>query len=124
MNTVKKYPLWGGGITGKEAIADVIFDSYWAVGVRRDDAYAAGCNFIALFISYYGVLGGVLFLVGFIVLLRRLGIGNGMFVTLSILIFGQTMGAFVGLRTWGYMIIVALVASYSHYSMDSEKKKT
>lgn len=124
LNTVKEYPIWGAGITGKEAISDVIFDSYWAVGVRRNDVYAAGCNFLALFISYYGVLGGVLFVVGFMALLRRLEIKNGMFVTLSILIFSQTMGGFVGLRTWGYVFIVALVASYSRYSMGSEKEKT
>ena len=124
LNTVKKYPLWGAGITGKEAIADVIFDSYWSIGFKKYEVYSSSCNFIALFISYYGVLGGVLFLVGFIVLLRRLGIGNGMFVTLSILIFSQTMGAFVGLRTWGFVFIVVLVASYSQYPMDSEKKKT
>jgi hypothetical protein len=123
LSTVKKYPFWGAGITGKEAIADVIFDSFWAVGVRRDDAYAAGSNFLALFISYYGLLGGVLFVVGFIVLLRRLGVGNKMFVALTILIFSQTMGAFVGLRTWGYIFIVALVASYFQYFIDSERKK-
>ena len=77
-----------------------------------------------LFISYYGILGGGLFVAGFVVLLRRLKIGNGIFMTLSILIFSQTMGGFVGLRSWGYVFIVALVASYSQYSMDSEKEKT
>lgn len=124
LNTVKKYPLWGAGITGKEAIADVIFDSYWDVGVIRKDAYAAGCNFLMLFISYYGILGGGLFLVGFIVLLRQLKIGNGMFVTLSILIFSQTMGAFVGLRVWGYVFIILLIAHYPRYYVNSEKEKT
>ena len=121
LNTVKEFPIWGAGITGKEAISDVIFDSFWAVGVRRDDPYAAGCNFLMLFICYYGILGGGLFIVGFIALLRRLKIGNGMFVTLSIIIFSQTMGAFVGLRTWGYIFIILLVASYSNYCAKTAK---
>ena len=113
LNTVKKYPLWGAGITGKEAISDVISHSFWALGFKRDGNYAGSSNFLMMFISYYGVLGVVLFVVGFIALLRRLEIGNGIFVTLSILIFSQTMGGFVGLRVWVCVFIILLIASYS-----------
>ena len=97
--------------------------SHWAVVVRGNDVYFAGCNFLMLFIAYYSILGGGLFIVGLIALLRRLKIGNGMFVTLSIIIFSQTMGGFIGLRTWGYVFIIALVASYPRYYVDSEKEK-
>ncbi|MDA3822501.1 MAG: hypothetical protein PF450_07840, partial [Bacteroidales bacterium] len=124
LNTVKKYPLWGAGITGKEAIADVIFHSYREIGFKTYDVYSANCNFLMIFISYYGVLGGVLFIGGFVTLIRRLEIGNGMFITLSILIFSQTMGSFVGLRTWGYVFIIALVASYGGSYVDCEKGKS
>ena len=124
LNTVKKYPLWGAGITGKEAISGVISDSYWSIGFKRYDVYNSGCNFLMLFVSYYGVLGGVLFVLGFIALLKRLNSVNGMFITVAILIFSQTMGAFVGLRTWGYMFIVVLVASYSRYFSYSENEQT
>lgn len=113
LNTVKKYPLWGAGITGKEAIADVIFGSYWAIGFKRYDVYSASSNILMSFITYYGILGGCLFVAGFIALLRRLEIGHGTFIALSVLIFSQTMGAFVGLRIWGYIFIILLIASYA-----------
>lgn len=124
LNAVKKYPLWGAGITGKEAIADVISDSYWALRFKVYDVHAVSANFLMLFIMYYGILGGCLFIVGFIALVRRLKIKKWMFTTIAILIFSQTMGAFVGLRTWGYIFIVLLVASYSRYSSYSENEQT
>ena len=115
-SSVEEYPIWGVGITGKEAIYDVIIDSFFIVGRRESENFDAGCNFLMLFISYYGILGGSLFIVGLIALIKRLKIKNGMFVTLSIVIFSQTMGGFVGLRTWGYIFIILLVARYSNYS--------
>jgi hypothetical protein len=45
-----------------------------------------------------------------------------MFVMLSIIIFSQTMGAFVGLRTWGYIFIILLVASYSNHEAKTSRK--
>jgi hypothetical protein len=122
LNTVKEYPIWGAGITGKEAIAGVIFDSYLAVGVRKNDVYAAGCNFLMLFISYYGIVGGGLFIAGFIAFLRQLKIRNGMFIMLSIVIFSQTMGSFVGLRTWGYIYIILLAANCSKFYVKTSRE--
>jgi hypothetical protein len=112
IDTIKEYPLWGTGITGKEAASEIIFDAYWRIGYRITRVHDANVNFLSLFISYYGLLGGLLFIAGFIFLVRRLEIKGGIFITLTILLFSQTMGAFVGLRTWGYIFIILLVASY------------
>jgi hypothetical protein len=111
IDTIKEYPLWGTGITGKEAASEIIFDAYWRIGYRINRVYDANINFLSLFISYYGLLGGLLFIGGFIFLVGRLEIKGGMFIALTILLFSQTMGAFVGLRTWGYIFIILLVAS-------------
>ena len=111
-DTIKQYPLWGAGITGKEAIANIIFNAYRKIGFKVYRVYDSNANFLSLFISYYGVLGGLLFIAGFRSLVRRLEIEKGIFIILTILLFSQTMGAFVGLRTWGYIFIVLLVASY------------
>jgi len=117
-DTIKEYPFWGTGITGKEAVAEIIFNAYWRIGYKISRVHDANTNFLSLFISYYGVLGGLLFIAGFRSLVKRLELGKGIFITLAILLFSQTMGAFVGLRTWGYIFIVLLVAS--HYTPVNE----
>ena len=117
-DTIKEYPFWGTGITGKEAAAEIIFNAYWRIGYKINRVHDANTNFLSLFISYYGVLGGLLFVAGLRYLVKRLEIEKGIFITCTILLFSQTMGAFVGLRTWGYIFIVLLVAN--HYKPVNE----
>jgi len=119
-DTIKQHPLWGAGIAGKEPISDIIFDAYRKIGFKIYSVYSANANFLSLFISYYGLLGGLLFIGGFISLVRRLEIKGGIFIALTILIFSQTMGAFVSLMTWGYICTILLVASHYRPIMNNE----
>lgn len=110
--TIKKYPLWGAGVTGKESIADIIEKIYSKLNVIYYSLYSFASNAFFMFFIYYGIVGSCLVLFCMRVLLKRLGITRLCFVILSIIVFGQIMGAFVGPRVWCYAFIVLLIAKF------------
>jgi hypothetical protein len=123
-NTIKQYPLWGSGITGKESIEKIIKKTYWSVNVRHSSVYSFTANFLIMFFVYYGILGSVLFIAGIITFFRRLHSKNWIFITISIFIFSQAMGAFVGARTWSYIFIILTISSYSERFQDNNQLKS
>lgn len=104
--------LWGIGVRGEEIIAQLIYNIYeHNLGIKIDRLNVFN-NLLWLFVIYYGIIGGILFLFGLGRLMRSLGVENLKFVFLMMLGFSQVMGGFVDLRTWGYLFTVAGVASY------------
>lgn len=112
-NVLKRYPLMGAGITGKEAIYDIIKYSYFNVNVTTFNLHSFTANYLILLIIYYGILGSTLFILAFIIFCKRLKVPNILFVITSICIFSQTMGGFVGVRVWAYIYIILLVSFFS-----------
>jgi hypothetical protein len=119
-NTVTRYPFFGIGITGKEAMADIIFDSYIDLGVRNNISVHSNYNFVSLFFCYYGLLGSFTFIVLLLCLMRSIEVNHKKFVFIMIIVFGFTMGAFVGLRTWMFIFSLFLI-SQKTTSVDHNK---
>jgi len=116
VEVLKKYPLWGAGISGKEAISEIIDNIYYKIGVKYYSIYGFSTNIIFSYLIYYGYLGAVLFGIGLLTLVKRLKIDSKVFLFSCFIIFGQTMGGFASLRPWGYFFIIATVSKFSkHY---------
>ena len=116
VEVLKKYPLWGAGITGKEAIEEIIKKVYYNIDVTYFSIYSFSTNIIMSYFVYYGYLGAILFGLGFFTLIKRLKIDSKVFLFTCFIIFAQTMGGFVTLRPWGYFFIIATVSKFSkHY---------
>ena len=112
IEVLKEYPIWGAGVTGKEAISGIIDEVYYKINVNYYSIHSFSTNIAMSFLIYYGLLGGILFGLGVIFLLKRLQINHKFFILITFLIFGQTMGAFVGLRPWGYFFVIVSVTHF------------
>jgi hypothetical protein len=84
-----------------------IYQDYGWRGVEKEN-YPA--NALCIFISQYGLVGSSLFILSFISFIRSLRIKNALFILVAVLIFSQTYGGFIDVRTWSYIFIIMLVA--------------
>ncbi|MDM8557611.1 hypothetical protein [Candidatus Parabeggiatoa sp. HSG14] len=104
-DVLKEYPMWGAGITGKEMVADKVFyrltddfgltyitDIEWATNMVT--------NAFWLHWIYLGLFGGILMVWAIYRLMKVLGVKHYLYCLFLILIFSQTMGGYVGARTW------------------------
>ena len=112
VEVLKKFPIWGAGITGKEAIIEIIEEVYYKINVNYYSIQSFSTNIVMSFFIYYGFFGGILFAMGIYSLLKRLNINQKFFIFITFIIFGQTMGSFVGLRPWCYFFVIASVTHF------------
>ncbi|MCI5225697.1 MAG: hypothetical protein D3918_03325 [Candidatus Electrothrix sp. AX2] len=120
--TIREYPYFGAGISGKEAIEDIIRNTFFDMNVQNYTLYAFSTNFICEFIIYYGIVGGGLFILSFYHFLNRLKISNKIFFVLTLFIFSQTMGAMMSIRVWGYLAIILYISSLNYSSLERLKQ--
>ena len=117
--TLKKSPFWGAGVTGKEAIKVEIMAAYMRFGmaqnVRRWQSQNNLINQIAnifwLHWIYFGLIGGILAAYMLGRLMKNLGVKHYILCTTLVLIFSQTMGAYVGAKIWTFAFMVFLVST-------------
>ena len=111
---IEQYPIFGAGITGKEAIHEIKLDAFYDLGMKKahNITVHSGANFFFLFIIYYGVIGSFLVILFFHKFLKMLGINNSIFVVSSICVFGQAMGGFVSLKPWFTIFLIVLIAYF------------
>ncbi len=108
--TIARNPFFGAGLGGREAILDIVLQTYLPVLVRIDHVY----NRLAIGITsvfwlhwvFFGLVGGVAALMAIIKLMRGLGAGSLIFPAIVLLGFSQTMGAYVGPRYWTIFFLV------------------
>lgn len=112
---LKKYPLLGAGISGKEAIEEIINNVYYKIDVKYFSVYSFSTNIIMSFFIYYGVLGGILFGFGIYIFIKRQKIEQIKYLFIIFIMYSQTMGGFVSMRPWGYLFIIAAVTTFSGY---------
>jgi hypothetical protein len=112
---LKKYPLLGAGISGKEAIEEIIHNVYYKIDVKYYSVYSFSTNIIMSFFVYYGVLGGILFGFGIYIFIKRQKIEQIKYLFIIFIMYSQTMGGFVSMRPWGYFFIIAAVTTFSGY---------
>ena len=115
VEVLKKYPLWGAGISGKEAIEEIIDNVYYSLDVKYYSIYSFSTNIIMSYFIYFGLLGGILFGIGLYVFIKRLKIPMIKLTFIIFVMFSQTMGGFVSMRPWGYLFIIAAVTTFSTY---------
>lgn len=112
---LKKYPLLGAGISGKEVIEEIINNVYYKIDVKYFSVYSFSTNIIMSFFIYYGVLGGILFGFGIYIFIKRQKIEQIKYLFIIFIMYSQTMGGFVSMRPWGYLFIIAAVTTFSGY---------
>jgi hypothetical protein len=115
VEVLKKYPLWGAGISGKEAIEEIIDNVYYSLDVKYYSIYSFSTNIIMSYFIYFGLLGGILFGIGLYVFIKRLKIPMIKLTFIIFVMFSQTMGGLVSMRPWGYLFIISAVTTFSTY---------
>ena len=117
---LKKYPLIGVGISGKEAIEEIINNVYYNIDVKYYSVYSFSTNIVMSYFIYYGIFGGILFGIGIYVLIERQEIKQKNLLFLIFLIFSQTMGGFVSMRPWGYFFIIAAIITFTNFFRENK----
>ncbi len=108
--TIARYPFFGAGIGGREAILDIVLQTYLPVIAGIDHMYdrlAVGITSVFwLHWIFFGLIGGVAALMAIVKLMRSLGAGSLFFPAIVVLGFSHTMGAYVGPRFWTVFFVV------------------
>ena len=120
--TLQMSPMWGAGISGTEAIADIIIEAYTLFGLAKfADPLISGehmtvANLItnAFWLHWinFGLLGGVLVLWFTGRWMTALGVRRRMLAFLASLGFAQTMGAMHGPYFWSYIAVILAVVRH------------
>ena len=118
--TVKAYPVFGAGITGKEAIEEQMGDIFIALGFtaavqqwrETNNLVHRNANFFWLHWIYFGLLGGIGVLWLLYRLMKSLGVTHFCFCFMTLLIISQTAGGYVGTRTWTIIFMVFLISVF------------
>lgn len=118
--TLAASPVWGAGISGTEAIADIIVSAYSLIGLEKfaDPTITGEHMTVANLVSNafwlhwinFGLLGGVLVLWLLAQWMVALGVRRRLLAFLVIFGFAQTMGAVHGPYFWTYLAVILLVA--------------
>jgi hypothetical protein len=115
--TLKKSPFWGAGVAGKEAIESEIMTTYMNFGMihaisrwQTNTLINQMANIFWLHWIYFGLIGGNLaaYMIGR--LMKNLGVKHYILCITWVLIFTQTMGAYVGTQIWTFAFTVFLVS--------------
>lgn len=117
VDVVKRSPLFGIGISGKELI-----ERYSSLPI--DPKYALGNNVLAMFVTYTGLVGSLLFSGAVYGFWRRAGVGDIALLVVLILALSQTMGGFETPRFWGYAFLFTGVVKMSYEMGDRRRKLT
>lgn len=118
--TVREYPVFGAGITGKEAIEEQMGDIFIALGftaavqkwTTEGTLVHKNANFFWLHWIYFGLLGGIGVLWLLYRLMKSLGVTHFCFCFMTLLVISQTTGGYVGTRTWTIIFMVFLVSTF------------
>jgi len=119
-DVLKEYPMWGAGITGKEMVADKVFyrlrDDFELTYITNiDQVVDMVTNAFWLHWIYLGLFGGILMVWAIHQLMKALGVKHYWYCFLLIIIFGQTMGAYVGPRTWTIIFGIFLTSVLMYF---------
>ncbi len=114
---IEHYTLAGVGLTGEQFIANTVvsvfqrssaFTSSWASFYGISDTLV---NYFWLHWIYLGLIFGLLTFVGLYIWMRLLNVGTPMFCWAIWAIMGQSLGAYVGPRTWFVFFVAAAGAA-------------
>ena len=116
--TLKKSPFFGAGVAGKEAIMAEIMTTFINFGMlqnmrrlqSQDNLINQIANVFWLHWIYFGLIGGILAAYMLGRLMKNLGVKHYILCTTLILMFSQTMGAYVGARIWTFAFTIFLVS--------------
>ncbi len=126
--TITRYPIFGAGIGGREAIIDILLQTYLPIVMRIDIIYnrlLVGITSVFwLHWIFFGLVGGSLALLAIVKLMRCLSGGPLMFPAIVILGFSHTMGAYVGPRYWSIFFIVLAATYLAGRPASAPEKKT
>ncbi len=108
---VAHYPIAGAGLTSERFITNAVLSVYehsplfsnWQVA----NVAEALTNYFWLHWIYMGLLFGILVFVAFYIWLRTVGVGSPFFCFAIWVVMGQSIGAYVGPRTWFVMLLAA-----------------
>lgn len=107
-------PVFGVGLGGNDAIADemraVFRLSTVDVGRIEDNLASKVFNLFWMHWMFLGLVGGTAVLAALGWMTRVLGGRRLAFVFLSLLIFSQTMGGYVGARAWTFLFMLVIVS--------------
>jgi hypothetical protein len=114
-DVLQEYPMWGAGITGKEMVADKIFyrltDDFGLTYITEIEwATNMVTNAFWLHWIYLGLFGGILMGWAIYLLMKVLGVKHYLYCLFLILIFSQTMGGYVGPKTWTIIFGIVLTS--------------
>ena len=117
-HTLKNSPFFGAGVAGKEAIMTEITTTFISFGMlqntrrrqSRDNLINQIANVFWLHWIYFGLIGGILAAYMLGRLMKNLGVKHYILCTTLILMFSQTMGAYVGARIWTFAFTIFLVS--------------
>ncbi len=113
--TLQAHPVAGVGLTGWEALRDQVTQLYattdWlALDMQFDGPAHALTNYFWALWIFLGLGFGTAMVAALTWLLRQLGVPSLLFCWTVWIVFGQTVGGFVGPRTWAVFFLTALVA--------------
>jgi hypothetical protein len=114
---IENYSLAGVGLTGEQFVANAVVSVF-----QRSPAFAASwatfysigdtlVNYFWLHWIYLGLIFGLLAIMGLYTWLRLLGVASPMFAWAIWAIMGQSLGAYVGPRTWFVFFLAAAGAA-------------
>jgi hypothetical protein len=114
-DVLKEYPMWGAGITGKEMVADKAFFRLrmgFGLTFIKDTKQATNMvgNIFWLHWIYFGLFGGILMVWAIYLLMKVLRVKHYLYCLFLILIFSQTMGGYVSVKTWTFFIGIFLTS--------------
>jgi len=105
------YPMTGAGLTSEKLLTNAVLTVYehsplfstWQI----PNIAEALTNYFWLHWIYMGLFFGVLVFLGFYLWMRALGVASPLFCFAVWTIMGQSIGAYVGPRTWFVMLLAA-----------------
>jgi len=112
---VGHYPVAGAGLTSEKFLTNAVLGVYehsplfstWQI----PNIAEVLTNYFWLHWIYMGLLFGVLAAGGFYVWMRTLGVGSPLFCFAVWVVMGQSIGAYVGPRTWFVLLLAAAGAA-------------
>jgi hypothetical protein len=113
---MKKYPIWGAGLTGEDNVSTLIMSTYanargFSIDWPIDDVRYIVTNYFWHHWIYLGVVGGLLMIGAITFYLIRLGAPRPVFAWFVWALMGQASGAYVSPKTWTVMMLAAAVGT-------------
>jgi hypothetical protein len=113
-DAIQDNPAWGIGITGKQAAEESIRRRFAQLNIDvvtlTERLFNQMSNSFWLHWAYLGLLGGTLMLLLICRLMNKLGVRHTIYCLFTMAILAQTMGAYVGARTWTFFFLIFLTS--------------